>query len=128
MSLERLWAGWRSSYVSDPNTGRDDLGCVMCNLVAANDVHFLERSHHESHDVMLCIGTGSMVLDEKRMRYVPELYFKTGEEMAALFPGHPEAGGTVTSIETGRTCNEWSREGPGDEGRHLQRAAVRRRR
>ncbi|MEP6686300.1 MAG: PHP domain-containing protein, partial [Verrucomicrobiota bacterium] len=27
-------------------------------LVAVNDVHFLERSHHEAHDVMICIGTG----------------------------------------------------------------------
>lgn len=61
------------------------------DLVAANDVHFLDRQHHESHDVMLCIGTGSMVMDEKRMRYSPELYFKSGEEMAALFAEVPEA-------------------------------------
>ena len=37
MALDRLWAGWRSDYVSDPDTGRDDKGCVMCNLVAATD-------------------------------------------------------------------------------------------
>jgi ATP adenylyltransferase len=37
MPLERLWAGWRSDYVSDPDTGREDKGCVMCNLVAATD-------------------------------------------------------------------------------------------
>jgi DNA polymerase-3 subunit alpha len=60
-------------------------------LVAANDVHFLERSHHETHDVMVCIGTGKMVQDERRMRYAPELYFKSADEMRALFPGHPEA-------------------------------------
>ncbi len=60
-------------------------------LVAANDVHFLERSHHETHDVMVCIGTGKMVADERRMRYTPELYFKSAEEMRALFPDHPEA-------------------------------------
>ncbi|MFZ0711621.1 MAG: DNA polymerase III subunit alpha [Terrimicrobiaceae bacterium] len=60
-------------------------------LVAANDVHFLEREHHDSHDVMLCIGTGAMVLDEKRMRYGPELYFKSPEEMAVLFQELPEA-------------------------------------
>lgn len=60
-------------------------------LVAANDVHFLERSHHEAHDIMICIGTGSMVLDEKRMRYVPELYFKSADEMRALFSELPEA-------------------------------------
>ena len=60
-------------------------------LVAANDVHFLERSHHEAHDVMICIGTGSMVHDEKRMRYTPELYFKSPQEMRALFAELPEA-------------------------------------
>ncbi len=60
-------------------------------LVAANDVHFLERAHHEAHDVMICIGTGAMVHDEKRMRYTPELYFKTPEEMSALFVEVPEA-------------------------------------
>src|SRR3954463_16298667 len=60
-------------------------------LVAANDVHFLERSHHETHDVMVCIGTGKMVHDERRMRYPAELYFKSPDEMRALFPNHPEA-------------------------------------
>jgi DNA polymerase-3 subunit alpha len=60
-------------------------------LVAANDVHFLERGHHETHDVMVCIGTGKMVHDERRMRYTPELYFKSADEMRALFPNHPEA-------------------------------------
>src|SRR5881394_1510359 len=60
-------------------------------LVAANDVHFLERSHHETHDVMVCIGTGKMVHDERRMHYPPELYFKSADEMRALFPNHPEA-------------------------------------
>jgi DNA polymerase III subunit alpha len=60
-------------------------------LVAANDVHFLERSHHETHDVMVCIGTGRMVHDERRMRYQPELYFKSADEMRALFPDYPEA-------------------------------------
>jgi len=60
-------------------------------LVAANDVHFLERSHHETHDVMVCIGTGRMVHDERRMRYTPELYFKSADEMRALFPDYPEA-------------------------------------
>src|SRR3979490_467401 len=60
-------------------------------LVAANDVHCLERSHHETHDVMVCIGTGKMVHDERRMRYTPELYFKSAGEMRALFPSHPEA-------------------------------------
>ena len=60
-------------------------------LVAANDVHFLERSHHEAHDVMICIGTGANLADEKRMHYVSELYLKSPAEMQALFREHPEA-------------------------------------
>ncbi|MGI8889856.1 MAG: DNA polymerase III subunit alpha [Chthoniobacterales bacterium] len=67
-------------------------------LVAANDVHFLERSHHDAHDVMLCIGTGKMVQDEKRMRYTPELYFKSAAEMRALFGDHPEAISNTVAI------------------------------
>ena len=65
-----------------------DLGL---EVVAANDVHFLERTHHESHDILLCIGTNALVVDTKRLRYSEELYFKTPEEMAALFPDTPRA-------------------------------------
>jgi len=59
--------------------------------VAANDVHFLNRDDHEAHDVMICIGTGKMVFDEKRMRYSEEVYFKTPKEMIKLFKHVPQA-------------------------------------
>jgi len=72
-------------------------------LVAANDVHFLDRSHHEAHDVMICIGTGAMVHDEKRLHYVPELYFKDGNEMAALFADHPQA--IANTLRIAERCN-----------------------
>src|ERR1700746_477516 len=65
-----------------------DLGL---GLVAANDVHFLSRDDHDARDVMLCIGTGKMVQDESRMRYAPELYFKSPAEMRTLFKDHPGA-------------------------------------
>ena len=60
-------------------------------MVAANDVHFLNRADHEAHDIMICIGTGSLQLDENRMRYSPEVYFKTTAEMTKLFKHCPEA-------------------------------------
>ena len=72
-------------------------------LVAANDVHFLERGHHEAHDVMICIGTGKLVADERRMRYVPELYFKSADEMRALFPDFPEA--ITNTVAIADRCN-----------------------
>ncbi len=72
-------------------------------LVAANDVHFLERSHYEAHDVMICIGTGANVADERRMRYVPELYFKSPEEMRVLFARHPDA--VENTLRIAERCN-----------------------
>ncbi|HCP91910.1 MAG TPA: DNA polymerase III subunit alpha, partial [Spartobacteria bacterium] len=77
-----------------------DLGV---GLVAANDVHFLRRSDHDAHDVMLCIGTGKMVQDENRMRYAPELYFKSPEEMRELFKDFPEA--ITNTLEIAERCN-----------------------
>ncbi len=59
-----------------------DLGV---GLVATNDVHFLNKEDHGAHDVLICIGTGAKVSDEKRMKYVNEVYFKSPAEMRALF-------------------------------------------
>src|SRR5881227_65703 len=77
----------RKCMTALPQIARD----LGVGLVAANDVHFLRRSDHQAHDVMLCIGTGKMVQDENRMRYVPELYFKSPAEMRELFRDFPEA-------------------------------------
>ena len=77
-----------------------DLGV---GLVAANDVHFLRRSDHQAHDVMLCIGTGKMVQDENRLRYVPELYFKSPAEMREVFRDFPEA--ITNTLEIGERCH-----------------------
>ncbi|HEY2626981.1 MAG TPA: DNA polymerase III subunit alpha [Candidatus Udaeobacter sp.] len=77
-----------------------DLGV---GLVAANDVHFLRRSDHDAHDVMLCIGTGKMVQDENRMRYKPELYFKSPDEMREVFRDFPEA--IANTLKIAERCN-----------------------
>jgi DNA polymerase-3 subunit alpha len=77
-----------------------DLGVAV---VAANDVHFLHRSDHEAHDVMLCIGTGKMVQDESRMRYLPELYFKSPAEMRQVFRDFP--GAITNTLAIGERCH-----------------------
>jgi DNA polymerase-3 subunit alpha len=66
--------------------------------VAANNVHFLERAHREAHDVLICIGTGANLQDERRVQYVPEVYFKSSEEMRALFSELPEAADNTLRI------------------------------
>jgi len=61
-------------------------------LVATNDCHFLEKDHHEAHDILLAIQTGKLLDDPGRWRSTtPEVYFKTTEEMVALFQDWPQA-------------------------------------
>ncbi|MFO1483538.1 MAG: DNA polymerase III subunit alpha [Verrucomicrobiaceae bacterium] len=71
--------------------------------VATNDVHFLRREDHESHDIMICIGTGASIYDQNRMTYSPEVYFKTAEEMRALFSEVPEA--CDATLEIAERCD-----------------------
>jgi DNA polymerase-3 subunit alpha len=61
-------------------------------LVVTNDIHYLEREDSAAQDILLCISTNKKQHDERRMRFgSDEFYFKTAEEMAALFPDCPEA-------------------------------------
>lgn len=62
-------------------------------LVATNDAHYLLREHAEAHEVFLCIGTQSTMTDEKHFKFPggPEYYFKSPEEMEALFKDTPDA-------------------------------------
>ncbi|MDR0303090.1 MAG: PHP domain-containing protein, partial [Treponema sp.] len=61
-------------------------------LVATNDVHYLNQDDHIAHDALLCIGTGKVRTEEKRKKYYgDQFYFKTGDEMASLFPEYPQA-------------------------------------
>ena len=61
-------------------------------LVAANDSHYTTRNDARMHDVLLCIGTGKFHNDPNRMKFSgEEFYVKTAEEMARIFPDHPEA-------------------------------------
>jgi DNA polymerase-3 subunit alpha len=61
-------------------------------LVATNDCHYVFREDAPTQDILLCIGTNSSVLDEKRMRMSDDSYYlKSEEEMRALFPDLPDA-------------------------------------
>ncbi len=61
-------------------------------LVATNDVHYIEQSDWEMHDVLLCIQTKKTLADPKRMKFdTQEFYMKSGDEMLELFHYTPEA-------------------------------------
>lgn len=71
--------------------------------VATNDVHFMNRDDHESHDILICVGSGANVHDVNRVSYSPEVYFKTAEEMRALFRENPEA--CDATLEIAERCD-----------------------
>ena len=58
--------------------------------VATNDCHFVNKEDATTHDVLLCVNTATLITEENRIRYTGQEYMKSGEEMAALNPGHPE--------------------------------------
>ena len=61
-------------------------------LVATNDVHYINKEDWEAQDILLCIQTKKTLADPKRMKFGSrEFYMKTGEEMAELFSYVPEA-------------------------------------
>ncbi|SEA06988.1 DNA polymerase III, alpha subunit [Desulfuromusa kysingii] len=73
-------------------------------LVATNDCHYLSREDSFAHEVLLCIQTGKTMDDPNRMRFPnDEFYVKSSEEMAKLFPDHPEA--IANTIRIAERCN-----------------------
>ncbi len=59
-------------------------------VVATNDVHFIRKEDGPAHDRLICLTTNSDIDDPKRLRYTQQEYLKSEEEMAVLFPDHPE--------------------------------------
>ena len=60
-------------------------------LVCTNDVHFVDEENAEAHDHLLCLSTGKDLDDPTRMLYTKQEWFKTREEMNAIFSDVPEA-------------------------------------
>ncbi|MBE9034233.1 DNA polymerase III subunit alpha [aff. Roholtiella sp. LEGE 12411] len=57
-------------------------------IIATNDSHFISCFDVEAHDALLCIQTGKLIVEDKRMRYSGTEYLKSGEEMQQLFRDH----------------------------------------
>ena len=61
-------------------------------LVVTNDLHYVREAQSDAHDVLLCVGTGNNLDTPNRMKFdTHEFYVKSAEQMAALFPDHPDA-------------------------------------
>ena len=74
------------------NEGMFRLGAELSiKVVATNDTHFLMKEDGEAHDIMLCFNQNEKETSPTRLRYTRQEWLKDGDEMAALFPDHPEA-------------------------------------
>ena len=61
-------------------------------LVVTNDIHYVEKEDWEAQDCLRCIGfKKNMTEAHQQMGNSPEWYFKTEDEMKALFPELPDA-------------------------------------
>ncbi len=73
-------------------------------LVATNDCHYFKKEDSLAHDVLLCIGTGKKLTDEKRLKYgAPEFYYKSPEEMVKQFAELPQA--LTSTLQIAESCN-----------------------
>ncbi|WP_232698893.1 DNA polymerase III subunit alpha [Brevibacillus daliensis] len=72
-------------------------------LVVTNNVHYVERSEAQLHDVLLAIGHGNTISEAGRFRYdTEEYYLKTAEEMSGLFAYAKE--GLANTLRIAERC------------------------
>lgn len=62
-------------------------------LVATNDIHYVTQADAHAQDAVVCIQTGKMLADIKRLRMIDSstYFLKSSEEMGKLFSDIPEA-------------------------------------
>ena len=59
-------------------------------VIATIDSHFVRKEDGAAHDRLICLTTNAFIDYPNRLRYTQQEYLKSEEEMAALFPDHPE--------------------------------------
>jgi DNA polymerase-3 subunit alpha len=73
-------------------------------LVATNDCHYLYKEDAEAHDILLCVGTGKLASDTKRLKFDTDaFYYKSPEVMEHEFKDCPEA--LENAARIAESCN-----------------------
>ncbi|NJL44798.1 MAG: DNA polymerase III subunit alpha [Leptolyngbyaceae cyanobacterium SM2_3_12] len=57
-------------------------------VICTNDSHYISCNDVEAHDALLCIQTGKLLTEDKRLRYSGTEYLKSADEMRLLFRDH----------------------------------------
>lgn len=86
--------------IDDTGLSQEDINQILIGwakkynikTIVTNDSHYIEQEDHVSHDVLLCVNTGSLLEEDKRFRFPSsDFYFKTKAEMNSLFGDVKEA-------------------------------------
>ena len=73
-------------------------------VVATHPVQFLEPDGYEAHEARVCISEGEILGNNRRVRrFTREQYFKSAEQMQALFADVPSA--LANTLEIAKRCN-----------------------
>jgi DNA polymerase-3 subunit alpha len=73
-------------------------------VVATHPVQFLEPDDYDAHEARVCISDGEILGNSRRVRrFTREQYFKSAEQMVALFADVPSA--VANTLEIARRCN-----------------------
>ncbi len=73
-------------------------------VIATNDVRFLAADDFEAHETRVCIHDGFVLADPRRpKKYTEQQYFRTQEEMIALFSDIPAS--LQNTVELAKRCN-----------------------
>lgn len=73
-------------------------------VVATHPVQFLTYEDYEAHEARVCISEGEILGNTRRVRkFTREQYFKSAEQMKALFADVPSA--LANTLEIAKRCN-----------------------
>ncbi len=77
---------------------------IGVKTVATNDVHYVNKSDAEMHDVLLCIGTAAYIDTPNRLKFSGDgFYLKSYDEMLEALPGYEDS--LETPYEIIEKCN-----------------------
>ncbi len=76
----------------------------VANSYIVHNCHYIRQEDAEFHEVVMCISSGRTLKDPKRLKFPhKEFYFKSKDEMAAIFGGLPRA--MNNTLEIAEKCD-----------------------
>jgi len=101
LEVQRYGSAQEESYIRQVAQLASEL---KLPLVATHPIQFMRPDDFTAHEARVCIADGDQLGNPRRVRrFTDQQYFKTQEEMQALFADLPSA--LVNSVEIAKRCN-----------------------